>query len=85
VITLLGLYSRLGGQAAALSALVCGFLLTPLATYVLRLDAPFLSSIGGSLAAFAAGAVLAKKWASVAKLWPSKQRVRTQQANGRRV
>ncbi|MEW5901500.1 MAG: sodium:solute symporter [Acidobacteriota bacterium] len=84
VITLLGLYSRFGGQAAALSSLVAGLLLTPLATYALRLEAPFLSSILGSLAAFAAGAALAKKWASVVKLWPSKQRIRAQHVDGRR-
>jgi SSS family solute:Na+ symporter len=78
VITLLGLYSRIGKTAAAVSALVAGLVLTPLATYVLRLDAPFLTSIGGSLAAFTAGALLARRWGDLPKLWLAKFGVRVQ-------
>lgn len=78
VITMLGLYSRIGKTVAAASALVTGLVLTPLATYVLRLDAPFLTSVVGSLAAFTAGALLARKWGDLPKLWFSKFGLRTQ-------
>jgi Na+/proline symporter len=61
VVTMLGMYSRWGGQAASVSALSAGLILTPVATFVLRLDAPFMASIAGSLAAFAVGDFLAKK------------------------
>ncbi len=60
VVTMLGMYTRWGGAAASVSALSTGLIFTPVATYILHLDAPFMASIAGSLAAFAAGTVLAK-------------------------
>jgi Na+/proline symporter len=58
VVTMMGMYSRWGGKEAATSAMITGFVLTPLATYVWKLQAPFLTSVAGSLAAFAGGSVL---------------------------
>lgn len=76
VITMIGLYSRIGGSVAAVSALLTGLILTPLATYVFRMEAPFMTSVFGSLAAFAAGTLLAKKWGYLPNLWLSKLRVK---------
>lgn len=58
VVTMMGMYTRLGRQAAATSTMVAGLILTPLATYLLKLSAPFLASVAGSLAVFAAFALL---------------------------
>jgi len=55
VVTLMGLYSRWGNSAAASSALGVGLILTPFFTYAIRLEAPFLTSVAGSLVAFALG------------------------------
>lgn len=62
VVTLLGLFSRLGNPTAAVSALSAGLVLTPLFTYGLKLEAPFLASVAGSLAAFGVGAFLEREW-----------------------
>src|SRR5690606_2130703 len=61
VITLLGLFTRVGGESAALAALLSGALLTPLGEYVWELDAPFLTSILGAFFFFFVGDFLAKK------------------------
>ncbi|MDH7512956.1 MAG: sodium:solute symporter family protein [Clostridiales bacterium] len=61
VVTLMGLFTRVGGGAAAMSALAAGLVLTPLFSYVLGLEAPFMTSILGALAAFAAGAFMARR------------------------
>lgn len=60
VVTLMGLFCRLGNSAAATSSLGVGLLLTPLFTYGLKLEAPFLSSVAGSLAVFALTSFLFK-------------------------
>jgi Na+/proline symporter len=62
VVTMMGMYTRRGGKEAATSAMVAGLILTPLATYVWRLEAPFLTSLAGSLAAFAGGTFAARRW-----------------------
>ncbi len=61
VVTLMGLFSRAGGGAAAGSALITGLILTPLSTYAFKLRAPFMASILGALAAFALGAVMVRR------------------------
>ncbi len=71
VVTMMGLYSRWGRKEAAISAMIAGLILTPMATYVWRLQAPFLTSIAGSLAAFAGGAVLASRREAWSRLRPS--------------
>lgn len=63
VVTLMGLFSRFGRRGAAACGLGAGLVLTPLFTYVLRLEAPFLVSVAGSLVAFISGAILPKLWA----------------------
>ncbi len=60
VVTLLGLFSRLGNAGAAVSALGAGLILMPFFTYIIKLDAPFLGSVLGSLVAFSAGAFVFK-------------------------
>lgn len=52
VITLLGLWTRLGDQRAALLALITGLVATPLAEYVLEIPSPFLFSIFCALLCF---------------------------------
>lgn len=71
VVTMMGMYSRWGRREAAISAMLAGLILTPLATYVWKIPAPFLTSIGGSLVAFAGGSVLAIKWEAWSRLRPS--------------
>jgi Na+/proline symporter len=71
VVTMMGMYSRWGRKEAAISAMIAGLILTPMATYVWRLQAPFLTSIAGSLAAFAGGAVLASRREAWSRLRPS--------------
>ena len=71
VVTMMGMYSRWGRKEAAMSAMIAGLILTPLATYVWKLPAPFLTSVAGSLAAFAGGAVAARRWEAWSRLKPS--------------
>lgn len=61
VITLMGLYSRLGNQAAAVFTLIIGLVITPLGQYVFDLQAPFLTSVAASATAFIIGSFLAAK------------------------
>lgn len=79
VVTMMGMYSRFGSKEAASASLVTGLVLTPLATYVFRIEAPFLTSVAGSVAAFVCGAVLARRWGYVKKCWFAKLRIGTQQ------
>lgn len=61
VITLMGFFTRLGGRLSASLALMVGLVITPMGTYVFRIEAPFLASILGAFFAFLLGGVLAKK------------------------
>lgn len=61
VITLLGLYFKVGGETAALAAILSGALITPLGRYVWELEAPFITSILGAFGFYFVGDLLAKR------------------------
>lgn len=52
VITILGLWTKLGDQNIALGTLIVGIIMTPIGDFVLKLSSPFLFSIGMSLIFF---------------------------------
>lgn len=52
VVTILGLWTKLGGQWAANLGLLGGALTYPIAEHVFRADAPFLTAIGASFVCF---------------------------------
>ncbi len=71
VITLIGLLSPWGSQVGATSALIVGFLATPIAEYGFEAEAPFLTSILSALVAFAVAegaAVVYRRWKEVRSL-----------------
>jgi Na+/proline symporter len=64
VTTLAGVYTKLGGPAAALAALLTGLVMTPLAEYVFELDAPFLCSTLASALVYFGVALVERRLAS---------------------
>jgi len=71
VITLLGFYTKIGGQPAAATALVTGFILSILGEYVFRFRAPFLTAIFGSALTFFSSALLEKRFIGFPAWWLS--------------
>ena len=55
VITLMGLYTRMGGQKSANMALLGGLLVWPLSEYVFKLEAPYLASVAAAAFLFFLG------------------------------
>jgi SSS family transporter len=68
VITLVGLYTGVGGGLSAALALVAGLVLTPLGKYVFEWQAPFLSSVLGAVIGFVLGKLLASSVPALAAL-----------------
>lgn len=61
VVTLFGLWTNLGDQKAAITAILLGLISTPVAAYILKLDSPFLFSILMALISFLTLSILYKK------------------------
>lgn len=62
VITLLGLHFSWGTNFSAILALIFGLITTPIAEYVLELQAPFIASIFVSLLAYILGSICPPQW-----------------------
>jgi Na+/proline symporter len=61
VIALFGLFTRFGGQWAALAALVGGVVMLFVGEHLFQFDAPFLASVAAALAAFVVIGLIFKK------------------------
>jgi Na+/proline symporter len=66
VITLFGLWLKIGGRGAALATLLAGVVFTPAAEYVLGLPAPFLATVALCTATYLAWSLLVERGARAA-------------------
>ena len=63
VIVTFGLFTRIGGPASALAALVAGVAVWVVGSYALGLSWAYLAALTGAVGAYAFGALIERAWA----------------------